>query len=343
MEDFVRGFIDKKQILEQVSEQQIFALVFNFIPELDKFYTSPFRVDNNASCFFEYSNKGEFRFVDYANFNVVKGVKMVNIGCFDAVRLYYNFSNFYQTLHFIKQNINKLKSINYQKIDNNIIRLKKKDKLDISVNVRPFNNKDKNYWSEYFITSNNLIEDKVFAIQGFTFDNKIKFFTQKLKTEIAYAYTDFNNNNVKLYFPEREKKNRFLTNCVEDDIGGWKNLPKISEQLVITKSYKDYRVLKNQGLNVVWFQNEGQIPDLTLLYSLIFRFKNIIIFYDNDRAGIESAQNLCNILNSLLPNICRSIYIDNLEIKDPSDLIKFYKSEAKLREFLMYKNVILQK
>lgn len=342
MDEYVRGFIDKNKILGQVSQQQIFALVFNFIPELNKYYTSPFREDNNPSCFFELNEKGEFRFVDYGNYSIKKGVKMVNIGCFDAVKLYYNLPNFYQTLHFIQKNISKLKSIKYVATDCNIVRIKKRHKLDISINVRPFEEKDKLFWSQYFITSNNLIEDKVKALQGFTYDDGTNFFTYKTHNTIAYAYTDF-ENSIKLYFPLKDKRKRFLTNCSENDIGGWNLLPKTGKQLIITKSYKDYRVLKNQHNNVIWFQNEGQIPSLEILYSLIYRFEEIIIFYDNDRAGIEASTSLCNKLDSLLPQVSRSIKLNNNGIKDPSDLVKEYKSENVLREFLIKNNVILQK
>ena len=43
------------------------------------------------------------------------------------------------------------------------------------------------------------------------------------------------------------KKPRFVTNCTADDVGGVHSIDPFSQYIIITKSYKDYRVIKNQG------------------------------------------------------------------------------------------------
>jgi hypothetical protein len=337
-DEFVKGFIDVKKILEQVSEEQIFALVFNFIPEIGEYYTSPFREDENEGCFFEYGEKGDLRFVDYGNYSIIKGVKMVNIGCFDAVKIYYNLSNFYQVLKFIQFNIKKIQKLDYTKIHNNNVNIKKREKFSITITTKPFEIKDKNFWSKYLISSSNLEEDKVYSVNSFFLESSKGYVNNKPK-ELCYAYTDF-KDSLKIYLPERKKK-RFITNCNENDIGGWNLLNKTGKQLVITKSYKDYRVLKNLKINVIWFQNEGQIPSLEILYSLIYRFTEIIIFYDNDKVGIEASIRIVETFNNLIPKISRNIYLPDLSIKDPSDLVKETKTDKKLIEFLKEKKIIL--
>ena len=48
-----RGFIDKKIILEFVSQEEIFSLVFGFLPEDFQYVTSPFRPsDRSPGCWF---------------------------------------------------------------------------------------------------------------------------------------------------------------------------------------------------------------------------------------------------------------------------------------------------
>src|SRR4029077_4179226 len=84
----------------------------------------------------------------------------------------------------------------------------------------------------------------------------------------------------------------------ENDVGNYNNLPPEGELLIITKSYKDHRVLRNVGYNnVIWFQNEGCIPDRWILNNLVRRFKRIIVLFDSDYSGTMAAIKLCNILN----------------------------------------------
>ena len=66
-EEFERGFINKKKILEYVSEEQIFELVFGFEPVECEYVESPFRDDRNPGCWFQYCPSGKLRFVDFAN------------------------------------------------------------------------------------------------------------------------------------------------------------------------------------------------------------------------------------------------------------------------------------
>ena len=57
---------------------------------------------------------------------------------------------------------------------------------------------------------------------------------------------------------------------------------------MITKSYKDYRVLRNLGVNVTWFQNEGAFPDN--LDDIINDYKDVIVFFDNDFTGLAASE-----------------------------------------------------
>ena len=59
--------------------------------------------------------------------------------------------------------------------------------------------------------------------------------------DIAYADTNYEGGRKKIYFPNRKEK--FVTTCRKDDIGGLRLLPPFGHQILITKSYKDWRVL----------------------------------------------------------------------------------------------------
>ncbi len=323
------GFMNKNEILEYVSEQDIYELVFGFKPEEYDKVCSPLRVDLSPGAYFERTpTDNRLFFKDWGDPN-----KSLH-DCFDVVQRYFNLPNFYQTLMFVKEHLidgrNLVKrSIVIPQTHN------KPKKTDITFQSRTFLVSDKIFWDQYEITKQQLLEDRVMAV------SKIKIVGKK-GTNIStpytpcYAYTDFLSGNKKLYFPYREGSKRFLTNCSKNDIGGINHLDLNDPQLIITKSYKDYRVLRNQGYNVVWFQNEGMIPDMEFLAPLISSFSDVIVFFDNDETGLKASHKLVELLQMTF-GVGYSLYlpIELLEegIKDPSDLIA-KKGRQELLNFL---------
>lgn len=339
-----KSFLDKKKILEYVTEEDIFEIVFGFKPKEFQYVTSPFRKDNHANCWFEYAPNGKLRFKDFANSNTVYGIKMINIDCFDAVQVYYKLPNFYMALEVIKK-----KLILNQKIDleavrkKRILKRKKRKQVLISIETRQYTTKDKDFWEQYGITKQNLIDDGVFAVKNYEVKNG-KFSDYKTRTyDICYAYTEFDDNRKKLYRPRQKGKKRFLTTCKAEDIGGINKLIPNGTNLIITKSYKDYRVLKNQNLNVIWFQNEGMVPSKKQILDLCERFTYITIFFDNDESGLKAADKVTNLINSYCPGKCGYIYIPkpllHKGVTDPSDFYSKYGKEL-LVQFLSQKNLL---
>ena len=101
----IKGFIDKNDILKYVSEEDIFELVFKFKPKEFDYVTSPFRKDSDAGCWFQYYPSGKLKFTDFGSQVYIRGRKMINIDCFDAVQIFFNLTNLYQTLAFIKKHL----------------------------------------------------------------------------------------------------------------------------------------------------------------------------------------------------------------------------------------------
>tara|TARA_R110002020_G_scaffold148076_5_gene323917 strand:- start:479 stop:1531 length:1053 start_codon:yes stop_codon:yes gene_type:complete len=332
------GFIDKDKILSLITEERIFELVFGIQPKEYEYVTSPFREDENPNCWFEVDEKGTLRFIDYANPRIIKGIRMKSVDCFDAVMVYYNLSSFFKTLEFISDKLLKGKP----KPTKPVVRRKPREKRIVEIFIKPrdFNAKDAKFWKAYEISRQNLIDDKVFAVGKSIMLNTKSGDYSKTHSQLSYAYTGFKDNRVKIYSPYMSK-GKFLTNCRADDVGELDSLIDEDEILVISKSYKDCRVLKNQGLNSIWFQNEGMMPNDEILADLGSRFEYIIVFFDNDTAGIEAAKVVVARINSLYPG--KSFYIHlpleliKYKIKDPSDLIK-EKGKVALIKFLEKNN-----
>lgn len=342
------GFISKDKLLEYVTQEDIFQLVFGFKPVELEYITSPFREDNNPGCWFEIDlNTNKLRFTDFADTRVINGVKMSNIDCFDSVMVYFGLPNFYKTLEFIKARLIDGKSVKHDIVHKIYKKPKKKVKkrVKILMNTRDFIIKDKIFWeNRYGISKQNLIDDKVFPIKKFKlFDTKTG--DHMFRTDdIAYAYTEFESGNKKIYRPKKKGSRRFITNCSAEDVGGMNTSIKSGRLLIITKSYKDYRVLRNLGLNVRWLQNEGMFPTGDAFWNLITSFDKVVVFFDNDEAGIKASYDLVELINFTEINKASSLYLptDLLSkgISDPSDLVH-KRNQQELINFLKHSRILL--
>ena len=188
------------------------------------------------------------------------------------------------------------------------------------------------------------MEDSVFAILWYKiYSSNTKSISTFRPFNITYGYNEF-SPRVKIYSPLMHKTNvKWISNLNANDVGGFRVLPSKGKLLVITKSYKDYRVLKNLGIITCWFQSENTIPHDLLLLSLTSRFEQIVVLFDNDGPGIIGAEKLVEKLNSLKENIARSVIIPNdltnPNMKDPSDYYKI-KGKIKTIHFLLYNKLI---
>ena len=324
-----RGFISKESILDLVTQEQIFELVFNFIPQEFDYVVSPLRHDRTPGCWFTYHINGVLYFIDF-------GHTRTHSDCFNIVQDFFKFPNFYLTLEYIHKTLIQgktgLEPITQKKDTTKIV----KEKVKLLIEARQFNPADVKFWSQYGIRKKHLVEDRVFAVQKlFALNTKSGSHIIDCK-DITYSYNDFSEARKKVYFPMREGRKRFLTNCTKNDVGGINSLVSYGKELIITKSYKDYRVLKNNGKNVVWFQNEGMIPSDSILTLLVRHFASVIVWFDNDQPGIIASEKVKNHINTLVPCKAKNLWLPerSLEvgIKDPSDCIA--KDKVLFNQFL---------
>lgn len=332
------SYISKSKILERVTEEQIFAIVFGFEPKADQYVTSPFRVDRSANCWFKYyESSNKLKFVDFASQVVIRNKTMINMDCFDCVSIYYKLS-FKKTLQFIYNKLIKGKELPLIpfKPKVKVFEVKAEKEVIINITPRPFKSSDGLFWKPYGVTREQLVEDGVFPLSKYELTTyKIGKKTIRCKTP-TYAYTDFIQNRKKIYSPYSDKKHgKFITNCSAEDVGGFQSMKHYSRITIITSSYKDYRVLKNCGLNVVWFQSEKMIPNEDVLKIIINRCEYIHVFYDNDEAGIQGATTLTNVINNICPGKASYFHLPFAlklqNITDPSDFRKKYGQEELLK------------
>lgn len=313
------------QILELYSQEDIFKIVFGEYPDYNKSYLSPFRKDRNPNCFFDWY-KGKLYFKDYAD---------VPRDCFLSVKEYYNLESYNDVFEVIHSYFKEHKPLNKVQFQEYREQCESRQFYDITDVRRKFELRDNLFWKQYYITEEQLNDDIVYPISRYRFyaRKKKKWITLN-PLDIAYSISGFNKCK-KIYRPKNKGQNKWLTNCSNNEIGNLWNISKDLPYLTITKSYKDCRVIRNDGMtNTVWFQSEGQFPDDNFLLSLIKDFPFIIIFYDNDEAGIVGAKKLELRINTIHPEaktIC--IHSPFKYFKDPASIVS-NKSREALHEIL---------
>lgn len=304
-----------EHILQKVTQEQVFQIVFQqeIITDVTC-YTNPLRKDKSPGCWFEYIN-GKLIFTDFGD------RKKTHRGCFSMIMDKYGV-NLKSAIKIV---------CNYYNLTDNIydyspIEVREdleevehsKTPLIISFKKKDYTKQDKKFWSKFLIYPYHLEEDFVYSVQSYS----INFGKVLTPYSLCYAYT-FPENKVKLYQPVGNPKYKWMTNCDNNVIGNIHNISKTGKLLIITKSYKDCRVLRNLGIkDVIWFQNEGQVPSDSIIIDLLLRFEKVIFFYDNDISGIEAAKKLVGIFNNFKKDCASSVWLPlNYSWKDPSDFI----------------------
>lgn len=313
-----------EKVVSSLTEEAIFLFVIGYVPEEYEYVTNPFREDNNPGCFFKTSSKtGRLCLNDYATTKKINGVQLGHFDCIGAAQIKFGFG-IHQTLKYLVDNIDSECSSIF--CVNKDLTKKKSVKTIIQSRHREFNNADRRYlFNRYGITRANCIEDKTYPVTSFLITNHKGQNTVRPNT-IAYEF-NFESGNKKIYMPK--EKLRFITNTNQNDVGGVGYLDFIREDktLVITKSYKDYRVLKNADISeCVWFQNEGCRPDN--INAILEGYKRVVFFYDNDTQGKFASTSFAKDYNAdylWVPEYPR--------VTDPSDMY-FRQGKKNLYKFL---------
>jgi hypothetical protein len=326
--------ISPEQLLQKVSQEKIFELVLEQPFSFNIRYKSPFREHskNIGTCRFERRDDGTILFVDFGD---LRG--RTHRSCFRMVMDKFSV-NLTTSMKIIAQAFNlPLDKSAYNEVtvlvDNNEYSYHKRDHQDqdsdtkdteIFYTAKEYNRDDRLHWSKFLIKIEELLEDQVYSLRNFTVIND-----KGRRTFTAYKHCyaiDF-LDAVKIYQPY-SKEYKWITNCTENHIGNIDNLPASADELIIQKSYKDHRVLRNLklDLNVCWFSSEGVIPSIEILQNLLLRFKLITVFYDNDAAGIAAALRLVTIFNSLREGSARMVHLPclvqrKITYKNTSDFI----------------------
>jgi hypothetical protein len=209
--------------------------------------------------------------------------------------------------------------------------------VEITVKKRPFNNHDKEYWSQYEITEQDLIWAKVVPVSHYFLDGRM-FIAEKL----SYAFLEKKDKklSVKIYQP----MSSYLKWINSNDSSVWElweQLPKTGTHVIITSSRKDaICIYKHTGIPSTSFQSETIIPKSIVMEEVFSRFDNVFLLMDNDVDKEKNwGQEAASKLKSKYPELINVVIPEKSKCKDFSDLISMYGFE---KSSIALKRLILQ-
>lgn len=308
--------LTKKNILNKISEYDIFVFYINGFNQLGKKFRSELRKDNNPTCSIKRVGLNSFIYRDFATTD--------SLDCFSYIQKKFDLS-FIQSLAKINSdfNLNLVSDIEFipsgkipivHKIEN----LPISEYKNIKVKKRKWNSLDKMFWhSSIGISSKDLEKELIFPISCF-FINDIYYKAEP----VAYCYLNYTEDGEEVYkiYQPFDKNFKWISNYNNNTLfGNELNLaPFDSKILIITKSLKDTVTLKLLGFNVVNPPAENSSLNKFFTRNPSY-LNNSLLLYDNDNPGIAYAEKQYKELG--IP----FFYFDkNLGVKDSFEFVKKY-------------------
>lgn len=184
----------------------------------------------------------------------------------------------------------------------------------INIQKREWRDYDLKFWAQWSINKETLEFYNMFPI-SFIFINGDIFPVDKY----AYAHREIKDGIVtyKIYQPYSEYF-KWISNHNKSIHQGYTQLPKTGDLLIITKSIKDVMsIYSNTFIPSVSVINETVDIKPSVMEEYKSRFKEIIILFDNDEAGIKQSfkyQSMYDLPFILIPK--------EYDCKDFTDLVK---------------------
>jgi hypothetical protein len=193
--------------------------------------------------------------------------------------------------------------------------LYEKKNTTIGIKLASFRQADLKYWKQFNIDNDLLNLYNVVAVSDVWVNNQLVL--NRNGEDLMFAYLI--NNRIKVYSPLANRRYKWIGNTDLSCIFGYSQLPIRGNLLIITKALKDVMTLKSFGYEAVAGNSETSLLKESTIIELKERFERIIVFLDNDEAGINAAkkyQEKYNLDYVIVP--------DKYECKDISDFVKKY-------------------
>ena len=308
--------VSLEDVLGRVSEIDILSHYFG-ITEIPCVIHSPLREDKTPSFGFYTSNGRKIHWVDYATNN--RG------GTFDLLMQLWN-CNYVECLNRIYNEMVKQSVVLIKPTLCNIhITHKYNTNVELQCKVRDWKDYDIAYWKSYGITLQWLKWAEVYPISHkIVIKNGVRHLFGAAKYAYAFVEHKENHTTIKIYQPF-VKEYKWANGHNGSVLSLWSKIPDKGERLFITSSLKDALNLSCQlHIPAIAPQGEGYSLSNSAVQELKRRYKQIIVFFDNDFSKSPNPGRLRSKILCAKHGFSRIEIPDEYKAKDPSDLYKKY-------------------
>lgn len=309
-----------KEFLLQKNSQETYFEHYLGVPIKKGLFRSPpiIRNDSKPTCSFYKNKSGVLKYKDFA------GPTFDFVGCV----MYIFDCSYYKALRTIAHDFNLIEmpgvEKNIRKIDYSGNILKETRSAVIQVELKDFSEKELAWWNSFGISVSTLEKFRVFSIKSIFLNGN--YFNSSSETSPVYGYFGGTNSEGielwRLYMPTK-KSYRFLSNWTSLMLQGAKQLPKIGSHYIVSKSMKDTMLLHEFGFISCAPTSENILLTKNQVNKIMSRFNNnMLVFFDNDLAGVKGAHKYKKEFNS------RCIFIKRKYAKDITDLYKKVSSNV---------------
>lgn len=307
---------NKEELLRYITPEQVMERLGCPIPDegLGTKFLSPFREDRRPDCKLFYS-RGEVPILYF--YDPTENLRLDWVG---LVQYTQNNCSYQAALNWVAEAFGLEPGAppsNEMKREAELIKARKvivKPPAVIQIKSRPHTRSDIDWWAQYHISKDLLFTYRIWAISDYWLNGQHYRAPRR-----AYAYKE--DDGFKLYFPDEDPRFKWLSST--NALSGYEQLPQTGALLVITSSKKDVVCLRSFGYPAVNPQGEGMDIPAHLLWELKQRFQKVVIFYDNDRPGVEAALKMKRGWQ-----VDDLVVLPDITTKDPSDYCRTYGPEA---------------
>ena len=327
--------LSPKSILSMISEYDIFMYYMPYRDwSLGRKTKSPFRKDNDPSFVIYRRQDDVLYFIDF-------GDSSIRGDCFEFVQTMFNV-DYHTALTIIDKDFGlgistktTSDSPNYKKIVSSYSQPEETEKKysHIQVVTRKFTNEELEYWNQYHQDISDLRENNIYSVKKLYLNRQL---IPLKDTELRFGY--FYEGKWKIYKPYGTKETKWIPNNVPITAMDGRNNISDCDTAIITKSKKDYMVLKKIYPYVCAVQNEGWACfSEENVNHLKQNSKRQILSFDSDDPGIKASKIVTEMFGFEYCNVPR--YYLQEEIKDWSDLAKKYGMQI-IEHYLKQKFII---
>lgn len=301
-----------------IDDREVYLYYLNVNPDTSRSYYSPFKSEKTPSFRFYYKNN-ILMFKDFSSGKHGNSIELVKqlYGLESKQAIKKILTDVYRDKGSLKVQTTDISSPKIYGVSS----YKRKNEEDSLIEVIPRSwlLEDIIYWGNYGLNLSDLTRYDVAPCKEVWIDKQWMWYSY---TKNSPCYRYIVGNKYKCYQPfSISKRNKWISNCRIKNIQGLKQLPEKGELLVITKSLKDIMVLnKFARFNCIALNAESITITEEMSNYFYSRFDNVVMFYDNDEAGIKNM--IRNEGISGIPYIHLPTHFLKEGIKDPSDLFK---------------------